>query len=218
EYLARFEFKGDVWAMPEGTIVFANEPLLRVTASLPDAQLLETALLAIVSFQTSVATKAARLIDAAAGRPVIEFGARRAHGLGSAMDAARAAYIGGCDGTSLVAAAEAFDIPTSGTMAHSWVQAFPTEAAAFAEFSRSFQASAVYLLDTYDTLRAARALADSGLRPPTVRIDSGDLLALSRDVRRILDAEGLSATKIFATSDLDEYEIARLLAAGAPID
>jgi nicotinate phosphoribosyltransferase len=218
DYLARFAFKGDVWAMPEGTIVFANEPLLRVTASLPDAQLLETALLAIVSFQTSVATKAARLVHAAAGRPVIEFGARRAHGLGGALDAARAAFIGGCDGTSFVAAARRFDIPTSGTMAHAWVQSFPTERAAFTEFSRTFEESAVYLLDTYDTLTAARALAQSGLQPPMVRLDSGDLVALSREVRKILDDAGLAKTRIFATGDLDEYEIAKLIAAGAAID
>ncbi len=218
EYLARFSFTGDVWAVPEGTVVFANEPLLRVTASLPDAQLLETALLAIISFQTSVATKAARLVDAAAGRPVIEFGARRAHGLGGALDAARAAYIGGCDGTSFVAAARRFDIPTSGTMAHAWVQSFPTERAAFSEFSRTFKESAVYLLDTYDTLNAARALAQSGLEPPVVRLDSGDLISLSREVRNILDDAGLATTRIFATGDLDEYEIARLIAAGAAID
>jgi nicotinate phosphoribosyltransferase len=218
EYLARFAFTGDVWALPEGTVVFANEPLLRVTASLPDAQLLETALLAIVSFQTSVATKAARLVDAAAGRPVIEFGARRAHGLDGAMDAARAAYIGGCDGTSFVAAARRFDIPTSGTMAHAWVQSFPTERAAFSEFSRTFEESAVYLLDTYDTLNAARELAQSGLEPPVVRLDSGDLVRLSCEVRKILDDAGLAKTRIFATGDLDEYEIRRLLADGAAID
>ncbi len=218
EYLARFEFRGDVWAMPEGTVVFGNEPLLRVTAPLPDAQLLETALLAIVGFHTSVASKAARLVDAAAGRPVIEFGARRAHGLGSAMDAARAAHIGGCDGTSFVAAARRFDIPVSGTMAHAWVQSFASETAAFTEFSRTFDDSAVYLLDTYDTLNAARALAQSGLQPATVRLDSGDLLALSRDVRTILDDAGLETTRIFATGDLDEHEIARLIAAGAAID
>jgi nicotinate phosphoribosyltransferase len=218
EYLARFAFSGDVWAMPEGTTVFANEPLLRVTASLPDAQLLETALLAIVSFQTSVASKAARLVDAAAGRPVIEFGARRAHGLGGALDAARAAYIGGCDGTSFVTAARRFDIPTSGTMAHAWVQSFPTERAAFSEFSRTFEESAVYLLDTYDTLNAARALAQSGLEPPVVRLDSGDLIRLSREVRKILDDAGLAKTRIFATGDLDEHEIARMIAAGAAID
>ena len=149
---------------------------------------------------------------------MIEFGARRAHGLGSAADAARAAYIGGCDATSFVAASHQFGIPTSGTMAHAWVQSFPTETAAFTEFSRTFDESAVYLLDTYDTLNAARTLAQSGLRPTVVRLDSGDLLTLSGDVRSVLDGAGLVKTRILATGDLDEYEIARLVAAGAAID
>jgi len=218
DYLRSFRFTGDVWAMAEGTPVFANEPLLRVTASLPEAQLVETALLAIVSFQTSVASKAARIVHAAQGRAVVEFGARRAHGVDSALAAARASFIGGCQGTSLVEAARRFGVPASGTMAHSWVQAFPTERDAFIEFSRSFSESAVYLLDTYDTLAAARSLVASGLRPPMVRLDSGDLDALSREVRRILDQSGLRSTKIFATGDLDEHRIAALVAAGAPVD
>jgi nicotinate phosphoribosyltransferase len=218
DYLANLSFTGDVFAMPEGTPVFPHEPILRVTAPQPEAQLVETALLSIVSFQTSVATKAARIVDAAAGRTVIEFGARRAHGLESAMTAARAAYIGGCDGTSLVEAARRFGIPVSGTMAHAWVQTFADERAAFEEFNRTFADIAVYLLDTYDTIAAARLLATSNLRPPMVRLDSGDLDALSREVRRILDEAGLTATKIFATSDLDEYRIADLVDAGAPID
>jgi nicotinate phosphoribosyltransferase len=218
DYLRGLTFTGDIWAVPEGTAVFANEPLVRVTAPLPEAQLVETLLLAMVSFQTSVATKAARLVEAAAGRPVIEFGARRAHGVGSAIDAARASYIGGCDGTSFVEAGRRFGIPVSGTMAHSWVQAFPTEAGAFKEFSRTFEAAAVFLLDTYDTLAAVRGLVASGVRPPMVRLDSGDLARLSVEVRRILDEAGFHATKIFATSDLDEYEIERLVSAGAPID
>jgi nicotinate phosphoribosyltransferase len=216
--LADFAFTGDVWAVPEGTPVFANEPILRVTAPPPVAQVVETALLSIVGFETSVATKAARVVDAAAGRSVIEFGARRAHGLGSALQAARAAYVGGCHGTSFVEAARRFGIPTSGTMAHSWVEAFPTEMEAFHEFSRLFADSAVYLLDTYDTLAAARHLAASDLKPSMVRLDSGNLPSLSREVRRILDEAGLSGTRIFATGDLDEYAIAALLASGAPID
>jgi nicotinate phosphoribosyltransferase len=218
DYLRSFRFTGDVWAMPEGTPVFANEPILRVTAALPEAQLVETALLAIVSFQTSVATKAARLVHAAKGRAVVEFGARRAHGVDAALAAARASFIGGCQGTSLVEAARRFGVPVSGTMAHSWVQAFGTERDAFTEFSRMFAESAVYLLDTYDTLAAARTLVASGLRPPMVRLDSGDLDALSRGVRRILDEAGLRSTKIFVTGDLDEHRIAALVAAGAPVD
>jgi len=218
EYLRGLRFTGGVWAMPEGTPVFAGEPILRVTAPLPEAQIVETALLAIVGFQTSVAAKAARVVDAAAGRAVIEFGARRAHGLGAAMAAARASFIGGCAGTSLVEAARRDHIPTSGTMAHSWVQAFASESDAFREFGRSFDEFAVYLLDTYDTIRATETLIASGLRPPMVRLDSGDLDALSRRVRAMLDAAGLGDTKIFATGDLDEDAIAALVSAGAPVD
>ena len=218
EYLAGFSFTGDVWTIPEGTPVFANEPILPVAAPLPEAQLVETALLAIVGFQTSVTTKAARIVGASGGRPVIEFGARRAHGLGAALDAARAAYVGGCAGTSYVDAARRHGIATSGTMAHSWVQVFAEELDAFREFSRSFADSAVYLLDTYDTLRAAEAVARSGLRPRAVRLDSGDLRVVSARVRRILDESGLNDTQIFATGDLDEFTIADLVTTGAPID
>lgn len=218
EYLASFRFSGDVWAVAEGTLVFENEPILRVTASIAEAQIVETALLAIVGFQTSVASKAARVAAAADGRNVVEFGARRAHGIASARDAARAAFIGGCTGTSYVEAARRFGIPAFGTMAHSWVQAFPNEMEAFLEFSRTFADAAVYLLDTYDAVTAARRLAASGVRPRVVRLDSGDLIRLSASVRRVLDEAGLTETKIFATGDLDEYEIARLVAAGARID
>lgn len=218
EYLAGLTFSGDIWAMPEGTAAFANEPILRVRAPMAEAQLVETALLAIVGFQTSVASKAARMVTVARGRPVVEFGARRAHGLASAFDAARASYVAGCTGTSFVEAGRQLGIPVFGTMAHSWVQAFANEMDAFREFSRTFEQSAVYLLDTYDTVNAARRLAASGLRPPIVRLDSGDVGALSREVRVILDDAGLSATKIFVTGDLDEYRIAELTGAGAPVD
>ena len=218
EYLANLRFSGDVWAVAEGTVVFENEPILRVTASIAEAQIVETALLAIVGFQTSVASKAARIVAAADGRSVVEFGARRGHGIASAMDAARAAFIGGCAGTSYVEAARRFGIPAFGTMAHSWVQAYPNEIEAFREFSRTFAEEAVYLLDTYDTLSAARRLAASGLRPRAVRLDSGDLVRLSASVRMVLDEAGLTETKIFATGDLDEYEIAPLVAAGTRID
>lgn len=218
EYLPQFAFTGDAWAVPEGTIVFPGEPLLRVTAPQPEAQIVETALLAAIAFPTSVATKAARILHAADGRPLIDFGARRAHSLESAMAAARGAYIAGFEGTSLVDAARRFGVPTSGTMAHAWVQTFASELDAFREFDRTFADVAVYLLDTYDTVAAARAVVDAGLRPPMVRLDSGDLDALSRDVRRILDEGGLTSTRIFATGDLDEYRIADLVAARAPID
>lgn len=218
EYLPRFAFTGAVWAMDEGTPFFAGEPILRVTAPLPEAQLVETALLATIGFATSVASRAVRVVDAARGRPVVEFGARRAHGVGAALAAARAAFVGGCDGTSLVDAGRRYGIPVSGTMAHSWVQTFADEVDAFREFSRSFPDTAVYLLDTYDTLAATDALIASGLRPPMVRLDSGDVVALSRQVRAKLDAAGLTATKIFATGDLDEDRIAAIVATGAPID
>jgi len=218
DYLRTFRFSGDVWALSEGTPVFANEPIVRVTAPLPEAQLVETVLLAVIGFQTNVAAKASRVVEAAHGRPVVEFGARRAHGPGAALAAARAAFIGGCAGTSLVEAGRRYGIPTSGTMAHSWVQTFPSETDAFRDFSRLFADSAVYLLDTYDTLRATQRLIDSGLKPSMVRLDSGDLDALSRQVRALLDAAGLRETKIFATGDLDEDRIAELVTAGAPID
>src|SRR2546423_10145507 len=197
DYLAKLSFTGDVFAVPEGTPVFPQEPILRVTAPQPEAQLVETALLSIVSFQTSVATKAARIVDAAAGRTAIEFGPRPAPGSESAIAAARAAYIAGFDGTSLVEAARRFGIPVSGTMAHAWVQTFADERTAFTEFNRTFADVAVYLLDTYDTIAAARMLAASTLRPPMVRLDSGDLDVLSRKVRRSLDERGVERRRDF---------------------
>jgi len=218
EFLAQLSFTGDVWAVPEGTAVFPNEPLLRVTAPQPEAQLAETTLISTVGFQTSVATKASRIVQAAAGRAVIEFGARRAHGTGAALAASRAAFIGGCEATSYVEAARQFGIPPSGTMAHAWVQTFPTEMDAFREFDRTFASAAVYLLDTYDTVDAARALVRSRLHVPMVRLDSGDLADLSRKVRAVLDEGGWRSTRIFVTSDLDEQRIEELLRAGAPID
>ena len=218
EYLRTFRFTGSVWAADEGTPFFAGEPIVRVSAPLPEAQLVETVLLATVAFASGVASKAARVVHAAAGRTVVEFGARRAHGVGASLLAARAAYIGGCDGTSLVEAARRYGIPTSGTMAHSWVQTFASEIDAFHEFSRTFPETAVYLLDTYDTLAATDTLIASGLKPPMVRIDSGDVVSLSRLVRAKLDAGGLTATRIFVTGDLDEYRIAEIVKADAPID
>ncbi len=218
EYLRQFSFTGSVFAVDEGTPVFAGEPLVRVTAPLPEAQLVETALLATVAFATNVASKAARVVRAAAGRPVIEFGARRAHTVGASLAAARAAFIGGCDGTSLADAGRRYGIPTSGTMAHSWVQTFADEVDAFREFSRTFPESATFLLDTYDTLAATDKLIASGLKPPMVRLDSGEVISLSREVRAKLDAAGLVDTRIFVTGDLDEYRIATIVKEHAPID
>jgi nicotinate phosphoribosyltransferase len=218
DYLRGFCFSGEVWAVREGTPVFANEPLLRVTAPIAEAQLVETALLAIVTFQTSVAAKAGRVVVAAAGKPVLEFGARRAHGLDAALCAARAAFLAGCAATSLVEAGRRWSIPLIGTMAHSWIMSAADEPTAFREYGELFGEHSVLLLDTYDTVAAARAIVDQNLRPAAVRLDSGDLAALSREVRGILDAAGLSETRIFVSGDLDEFEIARLLAAGAPVD
>lgn len=218
DYLSRFRFTGEVWAVPEGTPVFPPTPLLRVTAPLPEAQLVETALLAMVMFQTGVASKAARVVQAAAGRGVIEFGARRAHGVEAAALAARAAFIAGCEATSNTEAGFRFGIPQAGTMAHSWVTGFPSEREAFERYAASFGARAVLLLDTYDTLEAARVIVRSGLKPAAVRLDSGDLATLARGVREILDAGGLSMTKIFASGELDEWRVAELVGAGAPIE
>ena len=216
--LPSFRFTGEVWAVAEGTPVFAQEPLLRVTAPVVEAQIVETALLAAVLFPTSIASKAARVVEAAQGRPVIEFGGRRAHGTDAAMSAARAAFVGGCDATSNVEAGYRFGLPLSGTMAHSWVMMFEHEVDAFQRWEALYADRAILLIDTYDTLEAARRIVASKLHPAAVRLDSGDVATLSREVRKILDAGELRETKIFVSGDLDEYRIATLLEAGAPID
>jgi len=216
EYLPRFRFTGDVRALPEGTAAFEDAPLLQVTAPLPEAQLVETALLSIVSFQTSVASRASRIVHAAAGRPVIEFGARRAHGPQSAAYASKAAYLAGCAATSNVEAGRRWRIPVSGTMAHAWILAHEQEREAFRAFAAIYGEHAVLLVDTYDTLGGVDRLIATGLRPAAVRLDSGDLAGLGREVRSRLDRAGLTATRILASGDLDEYAIARLLREGAP--
>ncbi|MBI4888067.1 MAG: nicotinate phosphoribosyltransferase [Acidobacteria bacterium] len=218
DYLRHFRFTGDVWAVEEGTPVFPPAPLLRVTAPLPEAQLVETALLAHVGFETSVASRAARVVRAAAGRAVVEFGARRAHGIEAGVLAARAAFVAGCAATSSVEAGRRFGIPVSGTMAHSWVTSFPDEITAFRAYAEVFGDRAVLLLDTYDTLAAARSIVASGLRPQAVRLDSGNLLALSRRVRAILDEGGLAGTQIILSGDLDEWRIEEIVRSGAPVD
>jgi nicotinate phosphoribosyltransferase len=216
--LRALRFTGDVWAIPEGTPVFQNEPLVRVTAPIIEAQIVETYLLGTINFQTAIASKAARVVAAAAGRNVIEFGSRRAHGTEAALYAARAAYVGGCNGTSNVEAGLHFGIPTFGTMAHSWVMTFDDEVTAFERYAKVFPGSTTLLIDTYDTEAAARKVVAAGLRPAAVRLDSGNLDRLSRSVRRILDGGGLQATRIFVSGDLDEWRIAELVAAGAPVD
>ena len=219
DYLARFRFTGDVWAMPEGTVAFAMEPLVRVTAPIIEAQIIETFLLSTINFQTMIAAKASRIVTAAQGRSVIEFGTRRAHGTEAGLLAARAAYIGGCIGTSNVEAGHLFGIPTFGTLAHSFIMSFDREDEAFQAFLKVFPTTATVLVDTYDTVEAVKRLArDFGQQIAAVRLDSGDLLELSKQVRQILDEAGMTGTKIFASSDLNENRIADLIAGGAPID
>lgn len=216
--LRELRFTGDVWAVPEGTPIFPQEPILRITAPILEAQILEAVLLNIIGFETGIASKTARVIEAAKGRPVTEFGCRHAHGPDAALHGARAAYLAGASGTSDVLAGMRYGIPTSGTMAHSFIMAYEDEAESFAEFSRVFPEHSIILLDTYDTMRGLERMISLDLHPIAVRLDSGDLLQLSREVRRRLDAAGLEDVKIFVTGNLDEYKITDLLTAGAPID
>ena len=219
DYLAEFRFRGDVWAMPEGTAAFGMEPLLRVTAPIIEAQVIETFLLSTINFQTMIASKAARVVTAAGGRDVIEFGTRRAHGTEAGLLAARAAYIGGCIGTSNVEAGQLFGIPTFGTLAHSFVMSFEDEDDAFHAFLKVFPETATVLVDTYDTIAAVKRLARGfGASIPAVRLDSGDLCELSKEVRQILNQAGMTNTKIFASGDLNEHRIADLISRGAQID
>ncbi|MGZ5876631.1 MAG: nicotinate phosphoribosyltransferase [Bradyrhizobium sp.] len=225
DYLARLRFTGDVDAMPEGTIFFANEPIIRVIAPLPEAQLVETRLVNILHFQSVVASKAARMVLAAPGKQLVDFGLRRAHGAEAGLMAARASYLAGFDGTATVLARKDFGVPVFGTMAHSFIQAHDDETAAFSAFARSRPDNLVLLIDTYDTEAAARKvvklaprLKEAGITVHGVRLDSGDLIGLSRSVRRILDEGDLQDVTIFASGGLDEDELARILAANAPID
>ncbi|OOG28079.1 nicotinate phosphoribosyltransferase [Thioalkalivibrio denitrificans] len=223
ERLADLRFTGDVYAVPEGTPVFANEPILEVVAPLPEAQLIETLVMNQINLQTVLASKAVRLAMAANGRPVLDFGARRMHGLDAAIKGARAFHIAGVAGTSDVLAGRLYGLPVRGTMAHSYIQAHESEAAAFEAFARLYPET-VLLVDTYDTLDGVREvirLADrlgDDFRVRAVRLDSGDLGALSREARALLDAAGLGRVEIFASGGLDERAIDALLAGGAPID
>jgi nicotinate phosphoribosyltransferase len=224
DYLRGFRFTGDVNAMPEGTACFANEPVLQVTSPLPMAQLVESRLINLLQFQTMIASKAARMVLAAPGKLLVDFGLRRAHGAEAGVMAARASYLAGFAGTATVAAGKLYGLPLYGTMAHSFVEAWDDEAAAFEAFARARPDNLVLLIDTYDTLAAARKvvtlasrLHSAGIAIRAVRLDSGDLAQLSKGVRQILDAGGLDEVTIFVSGGLDEHEIARLLAAGAPI-
>lgn len=218
DYLKEFRFTGEVWAVPEGTPMFGEEPLLRVTAPLLEAQVVETFLLSTLTFQTMIASKAARVVAAAQGRFVVEFGSRRAHGPEAGVLGARAAFVGGCSGTSNLEAGSRYGIPTFGTLAHSFVMAYQEEEEAFRRFMQLYQEHSVLLVDTYDTLAAVEKIIASDLRPRAIRLDSGDLLELSLEVRRRLDQAGLETMRIFASGDLDEFVISDLLARGAKID
>jgi nicotinate phosphoribosyltransferase len=218
EFLASFRFGGDVWAVPEGTVIFPDEPILRVTAPIAEAQIVETYLLSAIHFQTLIASKAARVVGAAKGCRVVEFGARRAHGPEAGVLAARAAFVGGCVGTSNVAAGFRFGIPTFGTQAHSWIMAFEDEKEAFARFLDIFPKNAVLLLDTYDVRSALETILAMGRKPRGVRLDSGDVAEASIWIRRRLDDAGWNDVDIFASGDLDEDRIAEMLARGARIN
>lgn len=225
EFLSGLRFTGEVWAMPEGTIAFAREPLLRVTAPIIEAQLAETYLLNAVGFQTLVASQAARVTLAAGGRTWVDFGARRAHGVDAALGAARSAFLAGASATSLLAAGREHDLPVTGTMAHSYVLSHPSERAAFLAYARTFPDAPVFLIDTFDTVQGARAaieaareLAAEGITVAGVRLDSGDLETLAGEVRAILDGAGFPGIRVLASGGLDEHSVARLVFSGAPID
>lgn len=227
DFLRGFRFRGDIYAMPEGTIIYPNEPLLTIVAPIIDAQLVETAILAQINHQSLVATKASRIVRAAEGRKVADFGARRAHNMDAATYGARAAYIGGIDMTATVSAGQQFNIPISGTMAHSWVMFFKDEYTAFKQYAEIYPQATVLLVDTYDVLHsgipnairiAREVLAPQGHRLAGVRVDSGDLAYLSKRIRQMLDKAGLEDCKIILSNSLDEFTISSLLLQGARVD
>jgi len=221
EWLQAFRFSGDVRAMPEGTPFFANEPIMEIEAPLPEAQIAETFIMNQIHVQTLFASKAARVVTAAAGRPVFDFGARRMHGIDAALKAARAFHIGGVTATSNVLAGKLYGIPLSGTMAHSYIQAHENESLAFERFCEIYP-DTVLLVDTYDTLNGVRRVIDlvkrRALEVGAVRLDSGDLAGLARETRRLLDKAGLDDIKILVSGGLDEDAIAEMISDGAPID
>ncbi len=225
DYLRDMEFRCDVDAVSEGTVMFAYEPLLRVQGPLLQCQLIETSLLNMVNFQTLIATKAARVCQAARGKPVLEFGLRRAQGIDGGLAASRAAFVGGCAGTSNVLAGKLFDIPVKGTHAHSWVMAFDDERQAFEAYADAMPNNCVFLVDTYDTIggvenavKVGHDLRARGHEMLGIRLDSGDLASLSREARAVLDAGGFPEAAIVASSDLDEFELEDLHRREAPID
>ncbi|MCL1977525.1 MAG: nicotinate phosphoribosyltransferase [Candidatus Bathyarchaeota archaeon] len=224
-YLQNFKFTGDVWAVPEGTVAFPNEPLIRITAPIIEAQIIETFALNTVNLQTTMSTKASRVIHAAKGKNVIEFGLRREQGIDAGMKVARSSYIAGCKGTSNVLAGMVYDIPVFGTMAHSFVMSYPKELEAFRAFAKTFPDKSTLLIDTYDDLAGlekaitvAKELETKGFRLGGVRLDSGNLAETSKKIRKILDDNDLGYVKIFVSGDLDEFRIAELLSKGAKFD
>jgi nicotinate phosphoribosyltransferase len=225
DYLHDFKFTGDVWAVPEGTIAFPNEPLIRVTAPIIEAQLVETFLLNTINLQTMIATKASRVVYAAKGKSVIEFGLRREHGIDAGMKVARSSYIAGCQGTSNVLAGMAYGIPVFGTMAHSFIMSYHKEIDAFRAFAKTFPNKSTLLIDTYDDMAGAekavivaKELETKGYKLGGVRLDSGDLAETSQKIRKMLDDNGLGYVKIFASGNLDEFKIMQLIDDGARID
>lgn len=227
EYLRNFRFNCDVWAVPEGTPIFPNEPIVTVRGPIMQAQLIETMILLTINHQSLIATKANRIVRAAKGRPVMEFGSRRAQGYDGAIYGARAAYIGGCVGTACTIAEREFNIPAMGTMAHSWVQMFDSELEAFKAYARIYPDNCVLLVDTYNVLKSGvpnairtfnEVVVPMGYRPKGIRIDSGDITYLSKAARRMLDEAGFPDCKILASNALDEYIIQDILVQGAQVD
>ena len=225
DYLRNFKFTGEVWAVPEGTVVFPNEPLIRVTAPIIEAQIIETFILNTVNLQTTIATKASRVVEIAKGRSIVEFGLRREHGTDAGMKVARSSYVAGCSGTSNVLAGMKYGIPIFGTMAHSFVMLFKSEIDSFRAFVKTFPDKSTLLIDTYDNIKGAekaiivaKELEEEGFKLGAVRLDSGDLAEISKKVREMLDKNGLKYVKIFASGDLDEYKIQELLKKDAKID
>ncbi|WP_457600093.1 nicotinate phosphoribosyltransferase [Hydrogenivirga sp.] len=221
DYLREYEFRGSLYAVPEGRVVFQNEPLVQVEGSLPEIQILETLVINVIHFQTVVASKAVRSSIVARGKSLVDFGFRRAHGLEAGIYAARASYVAGFAGTSNLEAGRRFGIPVFGTVAHSYIMVFDREEDAFTAFAESFPQNAVFLLDTYDTLAAVRKtveLARKGVPVVGVRLDSGDIESLAKEVRRVLDEGGLQDVRIIVSGGVDEYSIEEWLSRGVPID
>lgn len=227
QYLKNFKFSCDVWAIPEGTPIFPNEPVVMVRGPVIEAQFVETMILLTINHQSLIATKANRIVRAAQGRDVMEFGSRRAQGYDGAIFGARAAYIGGCVGTACTIAEKEFDIPVIGTMAHSWIQMFPTELEAFRAYAMTYPDNCTFLVDTYNVLKSGvpnaikvfnEEIVPRGFRPKGVRIDSGDITYLSKETRKMLDDAGFHDCKIVASNSLDEFIIRDILIQGAQVD